>query len=104
MITLVVLFVSLLVFRGLGILGLPLFLTWYDSALWGLSVMVLFTASAHFTSLKEDLIKMVPSFFPAPRQIVFATGLLEIAGAVGLLLPPVRTAAGICLALLFVAM
>lgn len=104
MMTLIVLFVSLLVFRGLGILGVPLFLTWHNSALWALSVMVLFTASAHFTALKEDLIKMVPRFFPAPRQIVFATGLLEIAGVVGLLIPPVRTAAGICLALLFVAM
>jgi uncharacterized membrane protein len=104
MITLIVLFVSLLVFRGLGVLGVPLFLTWHDAALWALSVMVLFTASAHFTALKEDLIRMVPSFFPAPRQIVFATGLLEVAGAGGLLIPPLRTAAGICLALLFVAM
>jgi uncharacterized membrane protein len=104
MITLIVLFISLLVFRGLGVLGVPLFLTWHDAALWALSVMVLFTASAHFTALKEDLIRMVPSFFPAPRQIVFATGLLEVAGAGGLLIPPLRTAAGICLALLFVAM
>ena len=104
MMTLIVLFVSLFVFRGLGVLGVPLFLTWHDSALWALSVMVLFTASAHFTALKEDLIKMVPSFIPAPRHIVFITGLLEIAGAVGLLIPPVRMAAGICLALLFVVM
>jgi uncharacterized membrane protein len=66
--------------------------------------MVLVTASAHFTALKEDLIKMVPPFFLAPRQIVLITGLLEIAGAIGLLLPQVRAAAAICLALLFVAM
>jgi uncharacterized membrane protein len=104
MIPLVVLFVSLLVFRGLGVLGVPLFLTWHDSALWALSVMILLTASAHFTSLKEDLIKMVPKSFPSPRQIVFVTGILEILGAIGLLIPPVRTEAGICLALLFVAM
>jgi uncharacterized membrane protein len=104
MITLIVLFVSLLVFRGLGVLGVPLFLTWQDSTLWALSVMVLFTASAHFTSLKEDLIKMVPKPFPYPRQIVFVTGILEILGAIGLLIPQVRTAAGICLALLFVTM
>ena len=104
MIPLLVLFVSLLVFRGLGFLGVPLFLTWHDSALWALSVMVLFTASAHFTALKEDLIKMVPKPFPCPRQIVFVTGILEILGAIGLLIPQVRTAAGICLALLFVAM
>jgi len=104
MIPLMVLFVSLLVFRGLGVLGLPLFFTWHDSILWALSVMILFTASAHFTSLKEDLIKMVPEQFPYPRQIVFVTGILEILGAIGLLIPQVRTAAGICLAILFVAM
>lgn len=100
MITLIVLFV----FRGLGVLGVPQFLTWHDSTLWALSVMILFTASAHFTSLKEDLIKMVPKAFPYPRQIVFVTGILEILGAIGLLIPQVRTAAGICLVILFVAM
>ena len=100
----IVLLISLLVFRGLGALSVPLFLTWHDSALWALSVMVLFTASAHFTSLKEDLIKMVPPSFPSPRLLVFITGILEILGAVGLLIPQVRTAAGTCLALLFVAM
>ncbi len=104
MVTLIVLLVALLIFRGLGVLGVPLFPTWHDCALWALSVMVLFTASAHFTALKEDLIKMVPTVFPAARQIVFVTGLLEIAGALGLLIPQVRTAAGLCLALLFVAM
>jgi hypothetical protein len=41
MITLVVLLVSLLVFRGLGVLRVPLFLTWHDSVRWALSVMVL---------------------------------------------------------------
>jgi hypothetical protein len=78
MIPLLVLFFSLLVFRGLGVLGVPLFLTWHGATLWALSVMLLFTASAHFTSLKEDLLKMVPKPFPYPRQIVFVTGLLEI--------------------------
>ena len=104
MIPLLVLLVSLLVFRGLGVLGVPLFLTWHGSTLWALSVMILFTASAHFTSLKEDMIKMVPKPFPSPRQIVFVTGILEILGAVGLLIPQVRPIAGICLASLFVAM
>ena len=47
---------------------------------------------------------MVPKPFPYPRQIVFFTGLLEILGAIGLLIPQVRTPAGICLAILFVAM
>jgi hypothetical protein len=56
MMPLIVLVISLLVFRGLGVLGVPLFLTWYASACWALSVMLLFTASTHFTVLKEDLL------------------------------------------------
>jgi uncharacterized membrane protein len=104
MMPLAVLIIALLIFRGLGALGVSLFLTWQMCALWALAVMLLFTASAHFTSTKEDLIKMVPRQFPYPRQVVFVTGLLEILGAVGLLIPPVRTSAGVCLALLFVAL
>ena len=104
MLTLVVLIVATLVFRGLGALGLPLFQTWHNASLWGLAVMLLFTASAHFTSMKEDLINMVPQWFPYPRQTVLITGILEILGAIGMLIPFTRTAAGICLALLFVAM
>ena len=38
------------------------------------------------------------------RLFVFVTGILEILGAIGLLILQVRTAAGICLAILFVAM
>lgn len=53
MIVLIVLLVSLLVFRGLGVLGVLLFLSWHDSTLWALSVMILFTASAHFTSIVQ---------------------------------------------------
>jgi uncharacterized membrane protein len=101
---LIVLLAALLIFRGLGALGVPLFLTWYDSITWALALMILFTASAHFTSMKEDLIKMVPKAFPYPRQIILVTGILEILGAIGLLIPRVRFAAGICLAILFVAM
>jgi len=104
MLTFVVLMVATLIFRGLGALGVPHFQTWHDASLWGLAVMLLFTASAHFTPMKEDLIKMVPQPFTYPRQIVLITGILEILGAIGLLIPFTRTVAGICLAVLFVAL
>jgi uncharacterized membrane protein len=99
-----VLLVATLLFRMLGVLGVSQFSTWHVSSLWGLVVMLLFTASAHFTAMKDDLIKMVPQQFPYPRQIVLITGILEILGAIGLLIPFTRLAAGICLAALFVAM
>lgn len=44
------LLVSLLVFRGLGALGVEPLSDWRNAAAYALAVMFLFTASAHFTS------------------------------------------------------
>ncbi len=104
MVVLVVLLASLLLFRGLGELGVDLFSNWEVSAAWALAVMFPFTASAHFTKTKEDLIAMVPKVFPNPRFLVYLTGVLEILGAVGLLVPVTRTFASVGLLLLLVAM
>jgi uncharacterized membrane protein len=65
--------------------------------------MLLFTASAHFTRMREDLVRMMPPRIPWPRAMVFFTGLCEIAGAIGLLVPLTRRAAGIALILFFFA-
>ena len=70
---------------------------------YALAVMFLFTASAHFTSMKEDLIRMMPKAVPYPRQVVFLTGILEVLGAIGLLIPQLQRAAGICLILFLIA-
>ena len=99
-----VLMVSLVLFRGLGVLGVDLFSTWEVSAAWALAVMFLFTASAHFTKTKEDLIAMVPKVFPNPRFLVYLTGVLEVLGAVGLLVPMTRSFASLGLCLLLMAM
>jgi len=104
MVVLGVLLASLMLFRALGVLGIDLFSTWQVSAAWALAVMFLFTASAHFTKTKEDLIAMVPKAFPNPRFLVYLTGVLEALGAVGLLVPMSRTFAGLGLAALLVAM
>ena len=104
MVVLGVLLVSLVFFRGLGALGVGLFSAWQVSAAWALAVMFLFTASAHFTKTKEDLIGMVPKAFPNPRLLVHLTGVLEVLGALGLLVTMTRTFAGLGLALLLVAM
>lgn len=99
-----VLLVSLLVMRGLGAAGVGVFASWQTDAAYALALMLLLTASAHFTAMKEDLVRMVPAAFPFRRQIVTITGYLELLGAIGLLIPATRGAAGICLALLFLAM
>jgi uncharacterized membrane protein len=104
MIVLGVLLVSLMLFGSLGLLGVDLFSTLQVSAAWALAVMFGFTASAHFTKTKEDLIAMVPKAFPSPRFLVYLTGTFEVLGAIGLLIPATRTLAGLGLVLLLLAM
>jgi uncharacterized membrane protein len=96
MIVLAVLGAAWLLFRA--------FTGWRTAGRWALAVMLLFTASAHFTSMRHDLVRMVPDWVPFPAAVIASTGVLELAGAAGLLLPRTQRAAGICLALLFVAM
>lgn len=98
------LLVSLLVFRGLGALGVEPLSDWRSAGACALALMFLFTASAHFTSTRKDLIAMVPSVFPRPGLLVSVTGVLEILGAIGLLVPATRSLAGIGLILLLVAL
>jgi uncharacterized membrane protein len=100
---LLVLIVAILVFRGLGLAGVHALASWHAAARYGLGVMLLFTSSAHFTAMKEDLVRMTPSWVPKPRATVFFTGLCEVAGAIGLAIPALQRAAGIALILFFIA-
>src|SRR5918997_1234842 len=104
MAVLVVLLASLVLFRGLGALGIEAVSSWQGAAVWALAVMFSFTASAHFTKMKKDLINMVPKTFPNPGFLVHLTGVLEVLGAVGLLVPATRELAGLGLALLVIVM
>ena len=103
MLVLVVLVASVLIFRGLGFAGVSALASWPAAVRDGLAVMLLFTASAHFTTMKEDLIRMTPRWVPQPRAMVFFTGLCEIASAIGLVIPTTRRTAGIALILFFIA-
>ena len=47
----------------------------------------------------EKFMPIMPPQIPYPREVVVATGIAEILGGAGLLLPPVRKAAAIGLAL-----
>jgi len=46
---------------------------------------------------------MVPPWVPNPGAAVSVTGILEILGAIGLVVPSTRTLAGVCLILFLVA-
>jgi uncharacterized membrane protein len=69
-----------------------------------LGVMFFFTASAHWGKRRPDLIRMVPPALPRPDRLVTITGVLEIFGAIGLLVPITARAACICLVLLLAAL
>ena len=99
-----VLFGSLLFLRVLGFAGIAVVATWDQSARAALATMFLFTAVSHFAPMKQDLIAMVPPGLPRPDLLVFITGLAEVAGAVGLLIPPLRFWAACGLILLLVLM
>jgi uncharacterized membrane protein len=47
----------------------------------------------------DAFLPIMPRFVPYPREVVLLTGLCEIAGAAGLLVPRLRAAAGLMLAL-----
>ena len=55
-----------------------------------------FTRTAMFATI-------VPPFFPSRPQLVLISGAMELAGAVGLLLPQFTRAASACLAVLMIA-
>ncbi|AVT41326.1 DoxX family membrane protein [Plantactinospora sp. BB1] len=91
--------------RLAGLLGVDALDGWQPALRIGLALMFLLTGYAHFApSHRRDLIAMVPPALPRAALLVTATGVLELAGAVGLLVPASArwTAAG--LALLMVAM
>jgi len=69
-----------------------------------LFLMFLLTASAHWGRGRPDLVRMVPPALPHAATIVTITGVLEILGAIGLLLHPTIRLAAICLAILLLAL
>ncbi|MFJ4651252.1 DoxX family protein [Nocardia sp. NPDC088792] len=103
---LIVLFVVTGVTRFVGWLGFTAWLdSWPHTVRLGLAAMFALTASAHFLPPRRDaLIAMVPPRLPAPARLVTLTGILESAGAVGLLIPIFAPAAAACLAVLMVVM
>jgi uncharacterized membrane protein len=69
-----------------------------------MAAMFVFTAVSHFhPRTRPDLVRMVPSGLPAPALLVSATGVLEIIGAIGLMMPRALPAAAYGLIALLVA-
>jgi uncharacterized membrane protein len=92
------------VLRVAGALGVESLRSWRLCLRWALAAMFLVTASGHWGARRPDLIAMVPPVFPRPDLLVTLTGILEIAGAIGLLIPRTARLAAACLAIMLVAM
>jgi uncharacterized membrane protein len=91
--------------RIAGWLGVDYVDTWVKAIAVGLAAMFVLTGVAHFAPpLRGRLIAIVPPRLPAPGLLVSFTGVLELLGAVGLLVPATRIAAAVCLLLLMLAM
>jgi uncharacterized membrane protein len=89
----------------LGWVGEGYVSSWIAALAIGLAAMFTMTGFAHFAPpMRRDLIAIVPPRLPAPGYLVTLTGLLELLGAVGLLLPATRVAAAVCLLVLMLAM
>jgi uncharacterized membrane protein len=103
MIPLIVLMVATLGARAAGAWGAKALQSWPAATRVGLAAMFCFTAAAHFNAIRPDLVRMVPPWVPAPEFVVTLTGICEILGAVGLLIPATRKAAAVALVVFLVA-
>lgn len=94
-----------LVLRLLGRLRFASFDAWRPSLRGGLTALFLMTGVVHFVpGYRESMVAMVPPWLPWPEALVAVTGVLELAGAVGLWVRPFKRTAAVCLVLLMIAM
>ncbi|MEC0370082.1 DoxX family protein [Paenibacillus chibensis] len=101
---LIVLVVVSLVLFIAGAAGVRRLRPWPIPLRGGLAAMFMLTGTVHFVYLRSDLVGMVPPILPYPGLIVTITGVLELAGAIGLLWRPTVLWAAGGLTLLLIAM
>ncbi|PXY21245.1 DoxX family protein [Prauserella muralis] len=102
-----VLLILVLVTLGLlaaGAMGVRRLRPWPVAVRGGIAAMFTATGVSHFVGMRGTLIDMVPPALPAPELLVTVTGVLELAGVVGLLWHRTAPWAAGGLSLLLVAM
>ncbi|MEW2066489.1 hypothetical protein [Streptomyces sp. NPDC007346] len=70
----------------------------------GLCAMFLLTGAVHFVGMRTELVAMVPGWLPFPGLLVTVSGVLELAGALAMVVRRLVPWAGIGLSALLVAM
>ena len=104
MIPFFVLVAGFAIFRLAGWLGAAYFDDGRMSLRAALACMFLLTASAHWGKRRQDLVRMVPPALGNAGWWVTVTGILEIAGAIGLLISATAKLAALGLVLLMIAL
>lgn len=97
-------FFVLLAAFAISLVALKIFKSQWNLAFAGkiaMSVMLLFTAIAHF-AFQKGMAMMLPAFIPFKKAVVYATGVIEIAAAIGLLIQGWQTATGWWLIIFFI--
>ncbi|MCF0095303.1 DoxX family membrane protein [Micromonospora sp. MH99] len=91
--------------RLAGLAGVDALDGWHPALRVGLALLFLVTGLAHFVGQRRaGLIAMVPPGLPRPDLLVTVTGVLELVGAAGLLIPATARLAAAGLGLLMLAM
>jgi uncharacterized membrane protein len=103
---LIVMLSAWLVARSIGFTGVfAAAESWSGALRIALAAMFVFTAVSHFhPRTRPDLVRMVPASLPVPALLVTATGVLELIGALGLLVPQALPAAAYGLIALLLTM
>jgi uncharacterized membrane protein len=96
---------GMLAARLIGWFGVNYVDSWPQAVDVGLAAMFVMTGVAHFVpAMRRDMIAIVPPRLPAAGLLVTITGVLELLGAAGLLYPPTRVGAAVCLFVLMLVM
>jgi uncharacterized membrane protein len=101
---LIVLVVTTAALLAAGAGGVSRLRPWPVALRGGLAAMFVLTGVAHFVGKRAELVAMVPPALPAPELLVTVTGVLELAGAAGLLRARTAPWAAAGLSALLVAM
>ncbi|SNT18589.1 Uncharacterized membrane protein [Asanoa hainanensis] len=105
MMPLVFLAIGFVLARLTGLAGVDALDGWQPALRVGLALMFVVTGLAHFAPrMRAGMIAMVPPRLPRPDLLVTVTGVLALAGAIGLLIPATARLAAGALALLMIAM
>lgn len=66
-----------------------------------LAIFFVFTGVSHFL-MPEEMAQMLPEFIPWRVEIIYVTGILEVAGGIGLLIPGLEKLAALSLILFLI--